>query len=55
MASTRRQLRDAALYHLDLVLWVMMQPDKDIAKLTDVIDEARTFRDMLARERMRDG
>ena len=42
---------DEALYHIDMILWVMVQ--EDITKFSNVIEEARTFRDALAEEKMR--
>lgn len=46
-------LEEDALYHLDLMLWVMTQPD--IGKFKEVIGEAQTLRDTLARKRFTDG
>lgn len=38
-----------ALYHIDMVLWVQQQPWDD--RFIPVIEDARTFRDALARDK----
>lgn len=45
------ELEKQSLYYLDLILWVMLQPD--ITQFADVIYDARDFRDRLVRERIK--
>ena len=49
MAKTKSQLRDSALYHLDIILWVQQQPWDD--RFIPVIEDARTFCDELVMEK----
>ncbi len=50
MAKTRAILRDQALYHLDLILWVQQQPWSD--KFIPIVEDARAFRNELMLEKI---